>query len=381
MFPRFQVVALIGLVFSGGVLYGASTGASPSEQTVALEKAVISGDSKACAKLLGEGVRGTSRMVESAVSAHKFSTALVFRHFGYDWGEALYHSAARGDHVAVRFLLQYGASPDPFRGVSLDTPLCAAVRAKSALTTMELLQAGVPVDQLGGEGQAPLLVALTTNRPDLVRLLLERGANPNQPVRRPVSREFIALVPGKTLRWVLKNDTGATPVMFAADSGMPEITALMMKHGARLQVHTRKANLWPINFPARKGDVHMVRLMLGKDPLLEERRIVVNLRTQRAVVLNSSGEVLFETKISTGRKNFPTPTGVFVITNKHRTWKSNLYEASMPYFQRLSCGDFGFHEGVVPDHPASHGCIRVPSGKAQRMYALTQVGDRVEILE
>ena len=31
----------------------------------------------------------------------------------------------------------------------------------------------------------------------------------------------------------------------------------------------------------------------------------------------------------------------------------------MPYFMRLSCGDFGMHEGDLPGYPASHGCIRL----------------------
>jgi lipoprotein-anchoring transpeptidase ErfK/SrfK len=51
----------------------------------------------------------------------------------------------------------------------------------------------------------------------------------------------------------------------------------------------------------------------------------------------------------------------------------------MPCFQRLSCSDFGFHQGHVPGYPASHGCIRVPPGNAQKLFALTELGDRVEI--
>ena len=52
----------------------------------------------------------------------------------------------------------------------------------------------------------------------------------------------------------------------------------------------------------------------------------------------------------------------------------------MPYFQRLSCGDFGLHAGVVPGYPASHGCIRVPAGNAAKLFAMTQAGDRVMIV-
>jgi lipoprotein-anchoring transpeptidase ErfK/SrfK len=55
------------------------------------------------------------------------------------------------------------------------------------------------------------------------------------------------------------------------------------------------------------------------------------------------------------------------------------YHASRPYFQRLSCGDFGLHQGNVPGYPASHGCIRVPAGIAARLFELTRTGDRVRI--
>ena len=52
----------------------------------------------------------------------------------------------------------------------------------------------------------------------------------------------------------------------------------------------------------------------------------------------------------------------------------------MPYFQRLSCSDFGLHQGNVPGYPASHGCIRVPEGNAAKLFAMTEAGDRVRIL-
>jgi lipoprotein-anchoring transpeptidase ErfK/SrfK len=51
----------------------------------------------------------------------------------------------------------------------------------------------------------------------------------------------------------------------------------------------------------------------------------------------------------------------------------------MPYFMRLSCLDFGMHEGVVPNHPASHGCIRLPGDVARRLFAEIPVGTVVTV--
>jgi lipoprotein-anchoring transpeptidase ErfK/SrfK len=51
----------------------------------------------------------------------------------------------------------------------------------------------------------------------------------------------------------------------------------------------------------------------------------------------------------------------------------------MPYFMRLSCLDFGMHEGVVPNYPASHGCIRLPSEAARKLFAEIPVGTLVTV--
>jgi hypothetical protein len=56
-----------------------------------------------------------------------------------------------------------------------------------------------------------------------------------------------------------------------------------------------------------------------------------------------------------------------------------LYPAEMPFFLRLSCGDFGLHMGRLPGYPASHGCIRLPEKSARRLYASVPIGTLVEI--
>ena len=53
---------------------------------------------------------------------------------------------------------------------------------------------------------------------------------------------------------------------------------------------------------------------------------------------------------------------------------------AVPYFQRLNCSAIGFHEGYCPGYPASHGCLRVPRGKASELWETTKVGDRVVIV-
>ncbi|MDB4272745.1 L,D-transpeptidase family protein [Akkermansiaceae bacterium] len=58
----------------------------------------------------------------------------------------------------------------------------------------------------------------------------------------------------------------------------------------------------------------------------------------------------------------------------------SLFLSSMPYFQRLSASDFGFHVGNLPGYAASHGCIRMPWSGAKQFFSLLTVGDYVEII-
>jgi lipoprotein-anchoring transpeptidase ErfK/SrfK len=52
----------------------------------------------------------------------------------------------------------------------------------------------------------------------------------------------------------------------------------------------------------------------------------------------------------------------------------------MPFFMRLSCRDFGMHEGYVTGRPASHGCIRLPGAAARKLYKELPIGTWVSVL-
>jgi hypothetical protein len=51
----------------------------------------------------------------------------------------------------------------------------------------------------------------------------------------------------------------------------------------------------------------------------------------------------------------------------------------MPYMQRITWSGIALHAGVVPGHPASHGCIRLKKDFAVRLWHLTRRGTRVII--
>ena len=107
-------------------------------------------------------------------------------------------------------------------------------------------------------------------------------------------------------------------------------------------------------------------------------RLDVGVPTLRAT-LYRDGAAVFNTGISSGRPGFATAKGKFVVTDKKTHHFSTIYKVEMPYFMRLSCRDFGMHEGVVPGYPASHGCIRLPGDAARRLFKEVPLGTLVTI--
>ena len=113
------------------------------------------------------------------------------------------------------------------------------------------------------------------------------------------------------------------------------------------------------------------------------REILIDLSNQRAYAIED-GFVVFEGRISSGKVGRETPNGEFEIIQKKRHHKSNLWPkpnggAKMPYMMRLTNTGIAMHLGYVPNKPASHGCIRLKNGFAQKMYRWARVGTYVTI--
>ena len=80
-----------------------------------------------------------------------------------------------------------------------------------------------------------------------------------------------------------------------------------------------------------------------------------------------------------GAPSHPTPLGVFPIMEKKRNHVSNLYDAEMPYMQRLTNDGITLHASKVEIGYASHGCIGMPEQFAAKVFATTHVGDKVYV--
>ena len=107
--------------------------------------------------------------------------------------------------------------------------------------------------------------------------------------------------------------------------------------------------------------------------------VVISLEKQQ-LTLYAGTEVIARSRVSTGTAGHTTPSGVFSVIQKDRWHRSNIYgNAPMFFMQRITWSGVAMHQGIVPNHPASHGCIRLPEAFAKQMWGITQMGARVII--
>ncbi len=131
------------------------------------------------------------------------------------------------------------------------------------------------------------------------------------------------------------------------------------------------------------------------------KRIKVFLDQQKAVAMEGD-KVVRTMSISSGKPGHPTDPGTFSVTEKDADHSSSKYGkcgtrsvskgraacakgetyvgAPMKHFLRFN-GAEGFHKGVLPGHPDSHGCVRLGAGNAKWLFNWAKVGTPVEVLK
>lgn len=127
--------------------------------------------------------------------------------------------------------------------------------------------------------------------------------------------------------------------------------------------------------PVKKDLVAKETVAKPQGPLI----IAISIEQQKVRIYDANG-LYAESPVSTGMKGHSTPMGVFSVIQKQKYHRSNIYSgAPMPYMQRITWSGIAMHAGVLPGYPASHGCIRMPTAFAVKMYNWTRMGARVVI--
>ena len=149
----------------------------------------------------------------------------------------------------------------------------------------------------------------------------------------------------------------STIVMIAAMAALTASTADAAKQ-------TRRAQAVEATAPREAGEPIMA---------------IVSIKSQQVTLYDADGWIL-RAPVSTGVKERETPAGVFAIVQKNKDHRSNMYDdASMPNMQRITWNGLALHGGPLPGYAASHGCVRMPFGFAEKLFDKTRLGMRVII--
>jgi ankyrin repeat protein len=223
-----------------------------------------------------------------------------------------------------------------------------------------------------------LAYAIANTDASLFNTLLACGADPNTVLPSHCDKDFLALLSAKALRSYVEEDRNLTAVMLAAGLGQDDYLRALLDAGANRNRLTSRDKMSALDIAAETGHWRAAQILLGGGPSPDQLRLEISLALQR-VALFKNGVPVYRTQCSTGRSGYSTKRGEFVITNKERNHRSTIYKVDMPYFMRLSCLDFGMHAGVVPNYPASHGCIRLPPEAARKFFSEIPIGTLVTV--
>lgn len=225
------------------------------------------------------------------------------------------------------------------------------------------------IEQSRIAGVNALFTAVFKADTDRIRQLIADGVNPNDPIPLPIDAAVADLFRPTTLNYFLMNGRGLTPLMVAATLGHQEVAVILLQAGADKNATIKSHGTTALWLAGYMGHTDMTKLLLGVEPGSEadRMRIEIDLEAQTAQLL-VDGEAEKIMPISSGRRGYATPKGEFVVTDKHRHWRSTIYKVPMPFYLRLSCRAFGMHAGSLPGHPASHGCIRLGKKDAQNLF-------------
>jgi hypothetical protein len=106
---------------------------------------------------------------------------------------------------------------------------------------------------------------------------------------------------------------------------------------------------------------------------------IVSIKSQQVTLFDADGWIL-RAPVSTGTTERETPAGIFAVVQKKKDHRSNMYDdAWMPHMQRITWNGIALHGGPLPGYAASHGCVRLPFGFADRLFDRTRIGMRVII--
>jgi ankyrin repeat protein len=366
--------------------------------------AVESADESGLTVLMVAAQKGNTEMIRTLLERQA-----RFDFTDFEGRTALHYAMAAGKREAVELLISLAPTLDP-RSVAARDLFAAAMASGDMMIFQAILERFPPSLEWTANSHRALDAALTHGWREQVRLLLSKhpspptreggvvpliayaiamdeeslfktllacGSDPNITIPKTAEKDFMELIKSKYLRLYVQEE-GVNLLMLAAGLGRTDYVRALLDAGADRNRQTSKHKMLALYFAAWTENWQCVQMLLGGGPEPERLRVEISLAQQLASVIQD-GTTVFTTKVSTGRTGYGTKPGYYVITDKDRDHISTIYKSPMPFFMRLSCRDFGMHQGVVQPYPASHGCIRLPGEAAKKLFVDLPIGTVVSI--
>ena len=306
-----------------------------------------------------------------------FHSCRIWRAPSLDGPDLLTAALETGDMSIFRTVLE--RLPSTLHWTSGSRAALGAALQADMKDQVRLLLSKHPEPPTPEGGVVPLIAyAIVSDDAALFHTLLACGSDPNIEIPKAAEKDFMSLLKSKYLRLYIQEETGINLLMLAAGLGKEDFVRALLDAGADQRKATPRERMLPLYFAAWTENWRTVQMLLGAGPSPDELRVEISIAKQNMSVIKE-GVTIYSSHCSTGRQGFNTPVGNFVVTDKDRDHRSTIYKVPMPYFMRLSCRDFGMHEGVVPPHPASHGCIRLPGEAARKLFTEIPIGTVVMI--
>ncbi|CAM9296186.1 unnamed protein product, partial [Choristocarpus tenellus] len=151
-----------------------------------------------------------------------------------------------------------------------------------ALVKIFLQDSGESVNIPGPKKRTPLHYASKGNHPDIASLLISSGANMEARTAYKMTPLHVAAFYGSAAvveRLITKyevelnaSDFGAwTPLHYSCHYNWPEVSLLLIKHGASLSVKSAELQYVAIHLAARAGDLPTVKALVAKGANVNKR--------------------------------------------------------------------------------------------------------------
>ena len=115
----------------------------------------------------------------------------------------------------------------------------------------------------------------------------------------------------------------------------------------------------------------------------QSRKLIIFLESQTFEYLED-GRILASGEVTSGAAQHPTPTGNFRVLSKDANKRSGSYTnyfdrpTPMPYSLQFY-GPYFIHEGYMPGHRDSHGCVRLHYEDARLLFNRMKIGDSIVV--